>query len=451
MNPKVRRPAKRLPGAALMLTAAFLPGMAFAQDEDAQLAAQGRLTVGQQIALDNGNLMGITPIDILLRTGTRTQRLEFSASLPINEDDPDEEDFFSAGDRQARLYWQRGVRNSSIEAEATYRESDLDREILFDEESETLVEVDRGRVAYSRARLGYAFGSQAKLGGELGLAYNRRDYTDLPEDSNLYDSQTRTGDLTLFLEPTPLVRARILGSSTRIESDGGTNSRSSRMGLGASVQVDKLTNLDLEVAETRISRDYNDGREEETSGPAYSLNMSRALPAGDLTFGYNSDPGTEGRRQNITLGRSLERPRYNLNAQVGATHFRGNYDPIFQIAYDSELSEVSRLRASLRRAAVTDDDGDEAINTDVTASYSRQIGRASTIGSNFRYRASEVQTGDDEDAKSISFGIDYSRQIGNDISLVAGANIIRSEEQNGEREDDERVFLGLSRTFDFLP
>lgn len=54
----------------------------------------------------------------------------------------------------------------------------------------------------------------------------------------------------------------------------------------------------------------------------------------------------------------------------------------------------------------------------------------------------------------MSFGLDYSRALPNDFSLVAGASIIRSTDDDGtdgKDDDEERVYLGVNRSFSFLP
>lgn len=450
MTPMPPFRARHMTAGALVLSMTALPS--WAQDEDAALAPKAELTIGQQIAVDNGDVIGITPIGLNYQTGTRAETLQFSMSMPLEEGDPDEDDFVSFGDAQARLFYRRGARNSAIEAELSYRESDLDREILFDDISNELVTVDRGSVAHSSARLGYVFGTQSKVGGEIGLQYSRRNYSGTT-DASLDDSETKEGHLRLYLEPTPLIRARLVASGTQIDSDGGTDSRFSDIGAGASLQVDKLTNLDVEIAHTKIRREEENGFVEETTGPTYRLNLSRARPAGEWTLAYASAPGTEGRRDDLTLGHSFERPNFDFSAALGVTHFQGNYDPIFQLGYDRELSRVSRIQASLDRSSVTDNDGDEAINTTVSASYSRQLSEASSMNASVRYRSSDVQTGDRSDAETMSLDLNYSRTLYSELSLVAGANIIRtnSDNNNGEDDDDERVYLGLSRSFNWLP
>lgn len=140
---------------------------------------------------------------------------------------------------------------------------------------------------------------------------------------------------------------------------------------------------------------------------------------------------------------------FDLSGQIGATHFRGNYDPIFQVAYRRKVSRASEIQAALAREAVTDDDGDEALNTDLQASYSRQLSDVSSLAANVRYRESQVQSGDNEDARSASFGLDYSRALPNDFALVAGASVIRGKDSDGTRDDEERVYLGVNRSFDF--
>ncbi|WP_146038723.1 hypothetical protein [Paracoccus sp. SY] len=420
-----------------------------AQAQDADPAAPlGQVTIGQQIALEDGNLIGITPLDVILRTGTRVQTLQFNLSAPFRLNDPEEDGNFALGDPQARFLFRRGVRNSAVEAELGYRENDLDEEILFDDISNEFVTVNGGRVAQTDARLTYVFGREAKLGGEFGLSWLKRDYSDTT-DPDLDDSETRRGNIIFYLEPTSTIRARILAEASRTDGDTD-NSRTNRYGAGASLQVDKVTNLDVELARTSIRRNDN-GIPEETEGPSVRLNLTRSRPLGDWSLAFSSDPGTSGRRENFNIGRTLDLRYYNLSGQIGVTRFQGNYDPIFQIAYDQQLSRLSQFQASLRRAGVTDTDGDEALNTEVTANYSRQISEVSSIAANLRFRESEVQSGDSEDARSVSFGLDYNRSLPNDFSLVAGASVIRSKDSNGTRDDEERVYVGVNRSFTFLP
>ena len=429
----------------------MLPLVVQGQDNN-PAAPEGRLTIGQQIAVEDGNLIGITPVDVILRTGTRVQTLEFSLSAPFRLNDPDEDRIFTLGDPQGRLLFRRGAKNSAIEAELGYRENDLDREILFDDLANEFVILDSGRVAQTDARLTYVFGREARLGGEFGLSWLRRDYSGTT-DPDLTDSETRRGNIAFYLEPTPLIRARVLAQASRTDGDN-TDSRTDRYGTGASLQVDKLTNLDVELARTNIRREESDGTLEETEGLSLRLGLTRSRPLGDWSLSFASEPGTYGRRENFTIGRSLDLRNYDLSGQVGVTRFQGNYDPIFQIAYSQPINRLSSFQASLRRASSTDEDGDEALNTDISASYSRQISDVSSIGANIRYRESQVQSGESDDARSVSFGLDYSRALPNDFSLVAGANIIRSSDDSddgGENSDEERVYVGISRSFTFLP
>lgn len=428
---------------------ALLPLAGHAQQADDPTAPEARLTIGQQVAVEDGNLIGITPLDLSLRTGTRVQTMQFTLSAPFRLADPDEESTLALGDPLAQFLFRRGSRNAAIEAQLGYRETDLDREILFDDIENEFVIVDGGRVAQSNAQLTYVFGTQSRLGGEFGLSWVKRDYTDTT-DPDLDDSETRRGNVVLYLEPVSLIRARILAETSRTDSDDGTSSRSDRQGVGAAIQVDKVTNLDVELAQTDIRRDRDNGTTQQTRGPSLRLGLTRSRPLGDWTLTFGSNPGTAGRRENINIGRTLDLRYYDLSGQIGVTRFQGNYDPIFQIAYRQQISATSEWQASLRRAAATDDDGDEALNTDISASFSRRISDVSTIGASLRYRESKVQAGDRGDAQTASFGLDYSRALPNDFFLVAGASVIRSKDSQDTRKDEERVYLGVNRSFDFL-
>lgn len=443
-------PAPRRLVAALLLGAACLPRPAVAQDED--LAPRARLTVTQQLSVDDGHLVGITPLDLSLQTGTRSQILSFGASAPLRQGDPDDDNFLGTGDRQAQLLYRRFVRNASIEVQGRYVDADLERLIFFDDIVDDIVTLDGGRRADTSLRAGYAFGSQSKLGGEFNLGYLDRRYRDT-SDPDLTDSSTVEGSATIFLEPTPLIRARILASGRETDSDGGTDTRSHRLGAGASMQVNRQVNLDVELAQSRIRReDQQDGTVEESDGLSLRSTLTYLRPNGDITLSLSSDPGTEGRRDRVRIGRSLERPGYEVSIAAGLTRLDdGDPDPVFQLTYASELSRLSSLQASLQREAISDLDGNEAINTSLRSSFSRQLTEQSSVGISLFYRESEVQRGDRQDARSAALDINYSRAIGRDFSVVAGLSITRSRKSDGLRDDEERIYVGLSRSFDFLP
>lgn len=434
-------------GAGVLL--ALLPVAATAQDGDSA-APEARLTVGGQMAVEDGDLIGILPLDLSLRTGTRAQTLALTLSAPFRLNDPDEENFFALGDPVARLLYRRGVRNSAIEAELGYRETDLDREILFDDLSNEFLVIDQGRVAQTDARVTYVWGTQAPLGGEAGIGWIKRDYSNTT-DPDLVDVETRRADVALYLEPIPLIRARIVAGTTRSEEADGSDFRSDRLGAGAAMQVDKVTNLDVELARVNIRRDENGG-EETAEGLSVRVAVARSRPLGDWSLSYASDPGTAGRRDTLMLGRELDLRRFDLSAALGVTRFDGGFDPVYRISLDQEVGRRTSVRASLRQAGVTDSKGDEALNTDIAASVSHQVTELSRIGANVRFRKSDVRSGDRQDAQSVSFGLDYSRTLPNDFSLVAGASVIRSTENGGKRadRDEQRVYLGVNRAFDFL-
>lgn len=444
--------APRIGSAALLLGAAFMPGLALAQDQD-DFAPQARLTVTQQLAVDNGNVIGITPLDIALRTGTRSQNLSFGASVPLRQGDPDDDNFLGVGDRQAQVEYRRFVRNSSIEVQGRYVEADLDRLIFFDDIIDDIVTLDGGRRADTGLRAGYAFGTQARLGGEFSLGYLDRRYSGT-SDPTLADSVTVDGAATIFLEPTPLIRARILASALETDSEeGGTDTRRHRVGAGASLQVNRQVNMDVELAQTRIRReDQADGTIERSDGLSFRTGVTYLRPDGDVTLSFTTDPGTEGRRERLRLGRSFERPGYDFAVSAGVTRLdEGDLDPVFGITYRTDPTRASQIQLGLQREAVSDLDGNEAINTNLTANYSQQLSAQSSVGISLFHRESDVQRGDRQNARSSAVSISYNQVIGRDFSAVAGINIVRSRDNGGIRDDEERIFVGLGRSFNFLP
>lgn len=443
-------PDLTVPGLLSETEESTAPGEQSQKEPPAETAS---LTIGQQIASDNGELVGITPVELAYKTATKSQDLEVSLSLPFWEGADASDSVFDLREPQALLHYRRFTKNSSFETRLTYRETDLDREIYFDQSIDEIVTQDDGSLAERDFLIGYAFGNEGKIGGEFTLGYRDRNYSGTI-DPDLYDLKTLDGDAVIYLEPTPLIRARVLTSVTKTDSYGeGTDTKNTRIGAGAAVQVDKLTNIDAELAWSEIQRDnLRDMTEENTNGLSVRLRAERARPNGLWSLAFSSDPGTDGRRERLTFGRNLEMRRYELSASVGATRFDGNYDPVFEIGYNREFREGAEFNTTLRQEAVTDNDGDEALNTYVTAGYRHNLTKVSNIDGNIRYRASKIQTGDNDDAESIAFDVNYNHVLTNDFSLVAGATLIKSSSgDNNDETDDKRVYLGINRKFDFLP
>lgn len=449
--PAARARIKPVLAAVLGCAGIVLPGPALhAQDVD-PLATQARLSIGQQIAVDNGSLMGITPIDLMFRTGTRSQIFEFSTSMPVTENDPDFDKTFRLSQPNARLHYRRFVRDSSVSTTLSYSESDLDRESYYDDITGDLISLQGGKVVNSSAGLNYTFGSQSKLGAEFGLGYSRRDYVDTV-DPGLYDSETQNASLRFYFEPIPTLRARVFASYNQVDSDGGTDSRMTRFGTGASMQLDKLTNLDAELRHDSIRRDYTDARgREDTSGPALSLGLTRARPTGDLSLNLSSAPQTGGRTNRLSLGRSFEMPAYNLSAEAGLVHFEGEIDATYQLAFNQDFRDRSAFSTSLSRETFFNNDGEKRNTISLSANYSRSLTDLSRISGAVRYRETDRSGGSGGNEDSLSFNIDYSHSLGSDISMVAGYRRTITNDSDDDDEDDDRLYLGLTRNFTWLP
>ena len=71
---------------------------------------------------------------------------------------------------------------------------------------------------------------------------------------------------------------------------------------------------------------------------------------GDWSLSLGSEPGTAGRRDDFHIGRTLDLRYYDLSGRIGVTHFQGSYDLIYQIAYNQNITRISQVQASLRRA-----------------------------------------------------------------------------------------------------
>lgn len=430
------------------------------------LASRATLRYGQQIALDNGELIGVTPFDFSLRKSTRTDSLALVLSLPLEErpNPEDGRDALRLASPFLSLSHTRQIKGGSLETELSYRETDLNRSGLGGlaplpnpDGSTDRITVDSGRQETTAGRVALSLGREAPLGTDVTLSASRTHYRDTT-DPDLHDSFSRGVDASVAADVTPRLRARVVASASRTDSDGGTDSRSTRLGLGARLRISEATDLDAELSQTRITRDrpaltpLTPATRTTTEGLALRLSASHKVGDGDWRLSYTTSPASGGRRDELMLSRSLNRPNQQLSFGLGVSRLEGNDpDPIFQLAYSTAPDRLSKLSLSLARRATTDSDGEESLSTDLGARYDRQLTALSTLGARIDYQETRVLTGPEGDSHKIALDVSYTHALDRNLSVVAGYNRTRGKSSSGRHSDDDRLYLGLSRSFDWRP
>lgn len=445
-------------GAGLAAQPLSVAAQAAADDPNAPRA---ELRISQQIAVDNGDVIGVTPLSFQLKTGTRAQTIDLTLSAPFEYRPGDDGRRFRVANPQGQLRWQRFNATSSLQFQAGYREADIDDinsyELVVTDNGDLdiLVETADGTRRDSDAQLRYSFGSQSNLGGDFSLGYRRTEYSlDAPVTSGSYnDSETHSASGTVYLEPNPMIRARIMASLSDTDSDGGTDVRARSGALGAAMQIDPLNHLDAQIGWDHIRRTSDaTGAVEDAKGVSGALVYTRPAKDGEWEVRYDTQPNTSGRRENLTFGRSYDGRSVDLSFTLGATRVdQGKIDSILSLGYAQVLSPTVKLAVNADRRGVTDSDGDTAINTSLRASYSQQLDAASQLSAQLGLRETTARSGAAADGRTISLSVGYNRALTEAVGLEAGYRVQRVRDAQDKTTTDERVYLGLGTRFRWTP
>lgn len=414
-----------------------------------QPAPGGEFNIGAQLNWEDDEFSLGLPINMQVIRATRSQQLRFSAALPIRIQ-PGGEDVIDLPSAQAGFFWRRESRQAALDFQANYLRTELDQ-LRFDDSTD-LVVLDEGQRQDTDLRLGVEFGRASRFGGTFSVGMSQRDYRDTTERS-LVDNEGRDAELTLRAQVSPLIEARAGLSTLEIDSDpGGTDTTEHRATLGAGLIIDKVTTADVELGYSRIERDRFLFGDDSVEGVTASFTLSRARRDGQWTLGYITDPATAGRRHTIEIGRTILREAGDLSFGLGATKREGgSIDAVFRLSANQQLNSTAAVNVNLQRQAVTDEDGDEAINTDFQASYIQQVGEATEFRTGVLYRETDYRSGPSPDASRYGLDLLVSHAFTSKWTLTAGYEGTRSRNDAGERSDDDRVFLGLGTTYQWRP
>lgn len=436
-----------------LTSAAVITGLgtvAWAQATNDQSGPQGRISASQQLVWeDDRDLYGVTALSAEIQAQTRIQTLRLKVSGNIEEEFSGNNSGLDLDSPEARLSYTRDGAQSGLSLGLGYKRSDIDR-LTYDEDGEFLT-LEDGTATSKSATLGLEFGKESKFGGALNLSHLARDYSG-GTNSDLDDYVSDNAGLTLNFQISPLLTLSTVASraETRKDDPNDLDSRTIRAGATAKMQIDQRTSAQLGVYHMDIRRE-NATTSATTRGLSYLASLEREVPLGSWGISATSDLGTAGRRDTLRFSRSLETPRAKITLSAGATRLEdSDWEAIYSLSYRRDIMRDANLAVRLTRASTQNSDGDEALNTSLSASYSQPLTENARINAQFGYRRTDVQTGSASDAERITFGMSYSQSLTRNWDLVAGYNGRRSKSGDSE-DDDQKVYIGLKTEYLWRP
>lgn len=402
----------------------------------------------------DADFFGRTILGFGLESVTNIQRFALNLGTDIEEFQDENDDDFNFNNTFGALSYDRTTRNAFIGADLNYRETDNDGDISdddFDQDSDVLTQDDGTRVSYGYNLRG-GFGQEAPVGASFNWSYNEINFRDTGDD-DLNDSTTDAFSGQVDFRVTPRVTVSLIGSYRDFDTENPTGTDREETGLGVSTEmlVNPIWTVNAGLSYDQIDR--SDAEERSDEGVTPTIRATRAMPNGSLGFSYSSNvfANDDGRRSFLSVSRDMVLPRGALSFSLGATGADAvGTDPLIEADYRHDLP-TGQLTFGLSQRVVVDDDDNENLNTSLRASYDQRVNSVSSYGIDFSFFDRNGLDGDIDDSQRYEVGLSYRYDLTRDWGLVSGISHTFLQEEDEEDRQRTTVFVGVQRTFNWVP
>ncbi|MEP1202168.1 MULTISPECIES: hypothetical protein [Rhodobacterales] len=445
-------------GAGALAMLCVIGGDARAQETPPGLTA--RLDITQRLEFSdnpdfdvdgNSDFFGRTILGFGLESVTNLQRFTLNLGTDI-EEGRDDRSGVDVTNSFASLRYDRNTRNASIGVSAEYRESDTSSSFFDDFDIDgNVINQDSGTRETYRFGLEGAVGREAPVGSSFSWNYSEIRYRDT-NDLDLTDQSTSDFQGQVDFRITPQITTSLTGKYIDFDAQGnGTNRRTTGLGLSTALEINPILTADVGLSYDRIERSGDETGTDE--GLSVDLGLIRTMPKGSVGLQFSSDitSNDNGRRSYLSVTRNLELPRGDLSVELGVTGADtiGN-NPLVNINYQHELPTAA-LSFGVSQRVVIDSDNNEQINTTLRAGYDQQINSQSSYGVSATFYDRNDLSGAEDDGQRIDISLNYRHDLTRDWGLVSGISYAHSTEDDGEDRRQTTIFVGLQRSFDWIP
>jgi len=390
-----------------------------------------------------------TNLGLSYSSQTRSEAFSFSANTGLVFSPNDDVDT-GIIDPSLRFSYGRTSRTAEFNISGFYRSVELNS-FIDDEDPETgLTVLDAGTRTDISGSILMAFGRDRPFGGSFTLSGSNRDYTDTI-DPNLLDMTTLSANSVFNLRFDDRITGRLTAGWTEVDEDGGTDQTTLRFGTGVSLLVNPTLTVGVDLNYFDIESREN-GAVDREDGFGVTATASQTLPNGGLSGRVSSSIEQNGRRNSFSVSRNWELQNGQFGLTVGGSDSSDtDFSPLYGLNYNTELVRGGNLSASLNQAYDIESDGDEAINTNLTVSYSQALSRVSNVSTSLAYRDTNSLSGDIEDATRWDFNVRYRHSLSRDWGLVSGYTYSFATSDGLEDRDSNTIFFGVDRAFEWRP
>lgn len=418
------------------------------------LSATADLSFGLEFSDDEGDSETVLSSDVLftLSSVTRTQALSIAAGAELDFGDeigPDGDNYELRPNGSFDYVFNNGSTELTLGADIATREIDG----AFDDDgldATALIEDDGTRVDTDLA-FGIAVGLDAPVGASFDYTRDETSFEDTV-DPDLTDSVTETYQAVVTLRPSRTLSFSLSGlmSEETEEDAAATTQEITRYGLATDWQATPILGVTASIGQAEIVTTAM-GVTRVIDGAEGALGFTLDQRNGSYSLDLSRELTVNGPLDRISAGRDLTLSNdASLALSLGVAEFdMGDTVVIGSVIY-SQPTRSGSLDLSLRQEADVDSDDADIRRTVLSAGYTHDINRISSISFDASYaEIEELMAGIETTARDLD--VTYTRALGQNWAFNAGVGFSERTETGAATTQDREAFLTLERTFSWRP
>ena len=400
----------------------------------------------------DADFYGRTLLNFGLNSDTKVQAFALNLGTEIEEFRDDNSNNFDPRNYFGTLRYDRNTRNARFGLRGEYRDTDVDGDITeeeFDQDGNVINQTEGTRKFYSIGVEG-AVGREAPIGANFAWRYSEVKYSGTDLEDNSTNDFRGQADFRIDPRITANLTTKYIDYDAK---EGGVDRKTTGAGAGVVLEVSPILTTSISLSYDKIKR--SGGETGTDKGITGSINVTRDMPNGSLGLRFESDVASNdnSRRSFLSVNRNMELPRGTLDFSLGVTGAGSviGLDPLVNVNY-THIRPTQQISIGLSQRVITDTDNEEQLNTSLGASFDQQINNVSSFGLNFSlFNRNDLGSNNTDDTRRIEIGVTYRHDLTRDWGLVGGYTHTRLKEDNSRNRNRNTIFVGLQRSFNWIP
>lgn len=319
----------------------------------------------------------------------------------------------------------------------------------FIDESDGLEDSDgSGRRQLFNASIDLSLHENGPISFSFAGAFRGREYDGTSDDS-FQDRQTVVLEAESGLELSEGYRLLFGGTYQETDEENSFNSERYELYTGLSGAISPTRSYSARIGYSQSETHRVSSADGDYNGLVARLSYDEDLPNGALNLLFSSRLYETGRRNEISVGRSLLLPRGGLHGSIGLANSEAfDLRPFGSLGYTT-AGPTSQFALGFNQNFDVDDDGDDVLNSALNASYSYQVNALSSLAVRAA-AASRVELDDDPTENNllqVTLSASYNYLFTPDWQISSGVTHRSKFEENDPDAHSNAVFVTLTRSF----